>query len=215
MGTLDQVKARVSARQAAERYGVDVNRAGKARCIWHSPDAHPSLSFKDGYCHCFTCGRGGSSIDVVMQLYGLSVADAAGKLNEDFSLGLSYSKPTAGAYRHSVQDKVLTDAFSKWVFHAVQTLTAYFRLLHWAEIHLAPATMGDSLHPLFAEAITEKQRAWDYLEILEHGNTNEQIRFFKTGKDVINEYDEKVRCWTAKGFNPGGKADVGTTGRSD
>ena len=88
MGLFDSVRTAVTARQAAERYGLQFDRSGRrARCIWHSPDRHPSLSFKDGYCHCFSCGGGGSSIDLTAKLFGLSALDAARKLNEDFRLG--------------------------------------------------------------------------------------------------------------------------------
>jgi len=59
----------VSARDAAERYGL-VIRNNRARCIWHSPDAHPSLSFRDSWCKCFACQAGGSSLDVAMRLFG-------------------------------------------------------------------------------------------------------------------------------------------------
>ena len=54
MGLFDSVRTAVTARQAAERYGLQFDRAGRrARCIWHSPDRHPSLSFKGGYCQVF------------------------------------------------------------------------------------------------------------------------------------------------------------------
>ena len=90
MGSLfDEVRSRVTALDAARLYGIQFDRSGRrARCIWHSPDRHPSLSFKGGYCHCFSCGGGGSSIDLTAKLFGLSALDAAKRLNEDFHLGL-------------------------------------------------------------------------------------------------------------------------------
>ena len=90
MGTLfDEVRSRVTALDAARMYGLEFDRSGRrARCIWHSPDRHPSLSFKDGYCRCFACNNGGSSIDLVAKLFGLSALDAAKRLNEDFHLWL-------------------------------------------------------------------------------------------------------------------------------
>lgn len=75
----------VTAREAAEAYGMEINRHGRARCIWHD-DKNPSLSFKDGYCHCFACGRGGSSIDLTAQLFGVTPSEAAQKIAEDFRL---------------------------------------------------------------------------------------------------------------------------------
>lgn len=97
MGSLfDEVRSRVTALDAACMYGLEFDRSGRrARCIWHSPDRHPSLSFKGGYCHCFSCGGGGSSIDLTAKLFGLSPLDAARKLNEDFRLGIDVDGPKA------------------------------------------------------------------------------------------------------------------------
>ena len=90
MGSLfDEVRSRVTALDAARLYGIQFDRSGRrARCIWHSPDRHPSLSFKGGYCRCFACNNGGSSIDLTKQLFGISGLEAAKLLNEDFCLGL-------------------------------------------------------------------------------------------------------------------------------
>lgn len=86
-GLFEAVRSSVTARQAAEFYGLEVNRHGKARCIWHE-DRNPSLSFKDGFCKCFACGEGGSSIDLTARLFDLTPAEAARKLNEDFHIGV-------------------------------------------------------------------------------------------------------------------------------
>ena len=92
MGALfDGVKERVTARDAAEMY-IGLSRNGKALCPWH-PDKHPSLSFdrRTGRCKCFSCNNGGSSIDLVMGVFGLSSLEAAKKINADFGLGLDSS----------------------------------------------------------------------------------------------------------------------------
>lgn len=88
MGRLfDDVRTAVSAQDAAEHYGLTVNRHRKALCPWH-PDTDPSLSFKGARCKCFVCGNGGSSIDLVSRLFDLPPLAAALKLDADFSLGL-------------------------------------------------------------------------------------------------------------------------------
>ena len=87
MDLFKTVRERVTAREAAEMYGMEIKH-NRARCIWHD-DRRPSLSFKGGYCHCFACENGGSAIDVVMQLHGLPVKAAAEKLNIDFGLGVT------------------------------------------------------------------------------------------------------------------------------
>ena len=88
MGRLfDEVRARVSAEDAARRYGLAVSPQGKALCPWH-PDTHPSLSFdrRTGRCKCFTCHAGGSSIDITAILLHMTPYDAALTLDNHFGL---------------------------------------------------------------------------------------------------------------------------------
>ena len=49
---------------------LQLNKFGKASCLWHSPDKHPSMSYnkKTNRVKCFSCGEGGDVIDVVMKL---------------------------------------------------------------------------------------------------------------------------------------------------
>lgn len=91
MGALFQaVRERVTARDAAEFYGLEVTRFGKALCPWHS-DRHPSLSFdkRTGRCRCFACNSGGDAVDLTAKLLGVSPLEAAQRLNEDFGLGVT------------------------------------------------------------------------------------------------------------------------------
>ena len=89
MGDLfNSVRRSVTARQAAEAYGLAVDRHGKALCPWHD-DRRPSLSFdpRTGRCKCFACGAGGSAIDLAACLLGCSPLGAAQRLNADFGIG--------------------------------------------------------------------------------------------------------------------------------
>jgi len=71
---------------AAGRYGLEI-RNRKARCPFHN-DRTPSMSFKDGRFKCFGCGRSGDITDLVSGLLGISLRDAAKRLNADYDLGL-------------------------------------------------------------------------------------------------------------------------------
>lgn len=92
-GFAEQIKRSVTMRQVCEMYGVEVNRAGFACCIWHN-DRKPSMKVYDcdRGCHCFSCGNGGSVIDFVMQYFNLTFHGALDKINMDFSLGLPIGK---------------------------------------------------------------------------------------------------------------------------
>ena len=86
MTLFEQVKECVTARQAAEHYGIKVKRNGMARCPFHK-DRHPSMKTDKMY-HCFACGVGGDAIDFTARLFGISQYEAAKKLVEDFGLGI-------------------------------------------------------------------------------------------------------------------------------
>lgn len=64
MNLFEIVKYGVSCREAAELYGIDVNRYSKALCPFHN-DRHPSLYVADNHYYCFTCGEHGDVIDFV------------------------------------------------------------------------------------------------------------------------------------------------------
>lgn len=62
MNLFQNVKYGVNCREAAERYGVSINRQGKALCPFHN-DRHPSLYVADDHFYCFACGAHGDVID--------------------------------------------------------------------------------------------------------------------------------------------------------
>ena len=79
------IKAAISVKQAAEHYGLKVNRNGMACCPFHN-DRHPSLKLNEDYFFCFGCGAKGDVIDLVARLFNLSSYEAAQKLASDFGL---------------------------------------------------------------------------------------------------------------------------------
>lgn len=83
------IKERVSAIDVCNKYGVAVNRAGFACCLFHQ-EKTPSMRVYPGSggFHCFGCHEGGSIIDLVMQLFSVSLDEACVMIDRDFSLGL-------------------------------------------------------------------------------------------------------------------------------
>ena len=81
MNIFSEVKEHLTARQAAEYYGLKVKRNGTTCCPFHD-DKHPSMKIDKNY-HCFACGVGGDAIDYVSRMFGLSQYDAALKLIDD------------------------------------------------------------------------------------------------------------------------------------
>ena len=62
MNVFEAVKQSVTTRQAAEHYGIHVNRNGMACCPFHH-DKTPSMKLDQRY-HCFGCGAVGYMVDI-------------------------------------------------------------------------------------------------------------------------------------------------------
>lgn len=89
----DKIKLAVSALDVCERYGIDVNRAGFARCPFHQ-EKTPSMKVYRGDrgWHCFGCGKGGDVISLTQGILGVTFSGACKRLNDDFNLGLNIGK---------------------------------------------------------------------------------------------------------------------------
>ena len=87
----DTVKAAVTPRMAAERYGLPIRQGSMICCLFHA-DRTPSMKLNEDYFYCFGCGATGDVIDLAARLFGLSGYDAAKKLAADF--GITEQKPS-------------------------------------------------------------------------------------------------------------------------
>ena len=82
MSIYEHVKGLVTTREAAEHYGLKVNRNGMALCPFHE-DHHPSMKLDERF-HCFGCGADGDVVDFTARLFDMVPYYAAEKLAEDF-----------------------------------------------------------------------------------------------------------------------------------
>ena len=85
MNLFQNVKYGVNCRETAERYGVFVNRQGKALGPFHN-DRHPSLLVADDHYYCFACGAHGDVIDFAANFFALPLYEAAQRLAADFGI---------------------------------------------------------------------------------------------------------------------------------
>lgn len=147
MNIFETVKAAVTLRQAADYYGLKVNRSSMACCPFHD-DRHPSLKLNEDYFYCFGCGAKGDVIDFVARLLDLSAYEAAQRLAADF--GLDTSRPSVVAqvkkYRPRVNQLKRDENF------CMNVLSGYLHLLEdWKEQY-APEAPEDELDERFVEA---------------------------------------------------------------
>lgn len=118
------VKHSVSARKAAQMYGIEVRRNGMACCPFHD-DKNPSMKL-DRRFHCFGCGADGDAIDFTARLYNLSPKEAAEKLAQDFGLIYDSQAPPRKNY---VPKKSEAQKFKEDHGHCYRVLSDYYHLL--------------------------------------------------------------------------------------
>ncbi len=214
MNVFDAVKQSVTARQAAERYGIKVNRNGMACCPFHK-DRHPSLKLDHRY-HCFGCQADGDAIDFTAALFGLPVKDAAVKLADDF--GVAYDEPAQSKSklrseaRPRAKPKIADELkFKKAESRCFNILCDYLHLLQRWRTEYAPGAMDEEWNPLFTEAL-QRETYIEYLldDVFLNGTANDKAAFIsKHGKDVI-QLERRI-----KQLVPGRTGDIDEHSRCD
>ena len=165
MNLFDTVKAAVTPRMAAERYGLPIQQGSMTRCPFHA-DRTPSMKLNEVYFYCFGCGASGDVIDLAARLFGLSGYEAAKKLAADF--GIAEQKPSilARLQRGKTQAETERESF--------RVLQDYLRILQdWKE-NCAPQSPVDAIDPRYAEACHMLERIGNMLDILACGTPQER-----------------------------------------
>ena len=171
MNLFETVKTAVNAREAAQLYGVAVNRCGMALCPFHN-DHHPSLLVADDHYHCFACGEHGDVIDLTAKLFDLRLYDAARKLASDFHL--APDKPLPEAIRREKEHKTRAQRLRENERLCFSVLNEYRRLLLDWKKRYAPQTPEDVLDERFVEACHRLPWAEYQLDILLQGDSYER-----------------------------------------
>ena len=171
MNLFEIVKYGVSCREAAERYGVEVNRYSMALCPFHN-DRHPSLYVADDHYYCFACREHGDVIDFVGRLFQLSPYDAARKLAADFHL--TPDKPPSAAALHAKRIQTEAQQLMENERLCFSVLSDYARVLRDWKVRYAPRTQDEPLHERFVEACRNLDLTESYLDILCVGDSHER-----------------------------------------
>ena len=165
MNLFDTVKAAVTPRMAAERYGLPIRQGSMIRCPFHA-DRTPSMKLNEDYFYCFGCGAHGDVIDLAARLFGLSSYGAAKKLAADF--GITEQKPSilAKLQRGKSQEETERRCF--------RVLGDYLRILQDWKTNCAPQSPEDAIDPRYAEACHMLERIENMLDILACGTPQER-----------------------------------------
>ena len=179
MDLFTQIKMAVSVKEAAEYYGLEVNRGSMVCCPFHA-DRTPSMKLNEDYFYCFGCGASGDVIDLTAQLFRLSPADAARKLAADF--GIAEQKPSVLAKLKRGKTQVESDR------HCFGVLWEYFGILQDWKDHCAPQSPEDPIDSRYVEACHMLDRIGNMLDILISSNL-ERLIYKISGEDARKDTD--------------------------
>ncbi len=181
MNIFETVKQSVTTRQAAERYGIRVERNGMCRCPFHD-DSTPSMKLDRRY-YCFGCGATGDVIDFVSQLRGIGSKEAAILLAQDFAIPYEDS---AGKTNRPRQQNTDEQNYQHMERYCSRVPLDYYQLLcRWKEDY-APQTPENGYHPRFVEALQKLSLVEYLLDELLCGDIQARA-------SVVIEYGEEVR----------------------
>ena len=190
------VKQSVTAREAAELYGIAVGRGGMACCPFHD-DRHPSMKVDTRF-HCFGCGADGDVIDFTARLYDLSPKGAAEKLAQDFGLSYDSKAPIRRSY---VRQKTEAQVRKEKREHGWRVLTDYYHLLRKWEADYSPKTADEDPHPRFLEAVQKKDYMGYLLDTFLDSSTEEQDQWIAEHTAEISAIERRVNIMADKPTN--------------
>jgi len=190
------VKQSVTAREAAELYGIAVGRGGMACCPFHD-DRHPSMKVDTRF-HCFGCGADGDVIDFTARFYDLSPKEAAEKLAQDFGLSYDSKAPPRRSY---VRQKSEAQVRKEKREHGWRVLTGYYHLLRKWETDYSPKTPDEAPHPRFLEAIQKKDYMGYLLDTFLDSSTEEQDQWIAEHTAEISAIERRVNIMADKPTN--------------
>lgn len=193
----EAVKQSVTVREAAQMYGIEVNRSGMVCCPFHD-DKNPSMKLNEEYFYCFGCGATGDVIDFTARLYNLSPKEAAEKLAQDF--GLAYDSQAPPRRRYDRQ-KTEAQKFKEDRDHAFRVLADYFHLLRKWETDYTPKTPEKNPHPRFMEAIQKKDYVGYLLDFFLEDTPDEQRLWIAEHQSEIANLERRVKIMADKPTN--------------
>ena len=193
----EAVKQSITVREAAQMYGIEVNRSDMACCPFHD-DKNPSMKLNEEYFYCFGCGATGDVIDFTARLYNLSPKEAAEKLAQDFGLAYDSQAPPRRRY---VRQKSEAQKFKEDRDHAFRVLADYFHLLRKWETDYIPKTPEENPHPRFMEAIQKKDYVGYLLDFFLEDSPEEQKLWIAEHQSEIAKLERRVKFMADKPTN--------------
>ena len=193
MNVFEAVKGIVTARQAAELYGIRVNRHGMAVCPFHN-DKNPSMKV-DKRLHCFACQADGDAVDFVSRLFGLPGKEAAMKLADDFSI--PYDARKKPSVRPKIREPTPEQKYQQEENRCFKVLSDYFHRLRTWKQQYAPQQLEDEWHPLFVESLQRESYIEYLLDVLLYGTADEKKALVAEQRKEVMRLEQRFAEHTA------------------
>ena len=179
MNIFTEVKSQIHLPNAAEYYGVQVNRGSFASCLFHN-ERTPSMKLYDNHFHCYGCTKHGDVITLTGQIFSLPPYHAAQKLAQDFHI-------TPGNDFKNIQPlKSARQPYLEQERRTFKILNHYCRRLEKYREKYKPNNPADELHPLFIESLMNYERYNYYRNIFISGSEDERLQFMNDFKEKLN-----------------------------
>jgi len=181
--TFGDIKDRLSIRQVVGSV-VELDKKGRGRCCFHSPDKHPSLTVSDKYQKftCWACGACGDIYDFTQRLHGLTKKQAFDYLAQRAGFDVN-GRLTEAAKKEIEQRRLERERkrqFCEWIDYWRDEVAELIRRMD---------TIADQLTPENIEAwgpivICDREYLEYLWEILAHGTPEEQAFLYKEKRQV-------------------------------
>ena len=131
MSIFQEVKDLLRIEDVVDFYGIELNRNYKARCPFHAEKtASFSVKINKQIFNCFGCNTGGDLIKFVELMFNLKGIEAVKRLNSDFNLNLSLSKPNNKQINEYKARKKKEQLFESWKAKVSYMVDDIFKYLY-------------------------------------------------------------------------------------
>lgn len=185
MSIFQYVRENVTARQAAEFYGIEV-KGKMCKCPFHE-DHHPSMIIGE-YFKCFSCHAGGDAVEFVRRYFNLSPRAAAEKIMADFGL-----VNEANVYADMKQAVKPIQNERRWILDAADTLFEYRDLLRSWKEQYAPVDREAPYPDKFVEAVRRLEKVELMIEMATSTDHDEHKAFYNNCQYEIEEIRQRLK----------------------
>jgi hypothetical protein len=165
MNLAETIREVLTMYDALSRYGYELNRSGFMRCPFHEERTASFRVFAGGKrFHCFGCGEGGSVIDFVMKLFGITFRQAVLRIDVDFGLNLTGQRldvrRRAELQRKRMEQDRALAAYRREYLENCRLYRYYFTMLKCTE----PPKPGELLAGEAAQELAAARANLEYLD---------------------------------------------------